>query len=545
MKRKAGWMYSMIYAGTYLYLALPVMIFCIGWCRWYIGIPAAAAVAAAVVCCLKEHRNEIHTLDMEKEDWMRAAAVILLILLWAGLSGVGGYVWQNTDHTYRNAMFHLLVEKKWPLIKEIAAEGGLQGRGVVYYIGSWLPAAVVGKLSGFSAGRAALYLWTAAGILLMYGQICIWRKKVSVWPLVLFILFSAPDVLGVLLGTSDTLQIFGDQHLEWWPLYYQFSSITTQLFWVYNQAVPAWMLSALIFLDGKPRNMIFLSSLIILTSTLPFLGLLPYLIYFMVQKTVWVKDSWSVRQLLVQCWNNWGSIQNVAGGGAAALVSVIYLSGNASLRESMRVLNSEHRIWIFLGGLVLAAAVFYAAAVFAMKGWGQRLWQSAAAIGIAAAVLRIFKLPYEEWQSPVFYWINLTFFYAVEAGACLYLLYPMVADKKLFALNSIWLYVIPLILVGHSNDFCMRASIPGLFLMVLWCMHAADTGIWKKYACRAALLAVLLAMGAVTPLHEMKRSFVNTRSYYENTAVEEDSVFTGRNFSGSTKGVFWRYIAKQ
>lgn len=545
MKRKAGWINSTIYAGTYLYLALPVIIFCIGWCRWYYGIPAAAAIAAAVICCIREYRGGMQkTFVLEKEDWIRAAAVVLLVLLWVGLSGVGGYVWQNTDHAYRNEMFALLAEEEWPLRKEAAAGSQLPGRGIVYYIGSWLPAAVAGKMFGFSAGRAALYLWTSAGILLMYGQICIWRKKISVWPLVLLIFFSAPDALGTLLGTADTLQVFGDQHLEWWPQYYQFSSITTQLFWVYNQAVPAWLLFALVFLDEKPGNMIFLSSLLMLTSTLPFLGLLPYLVYFMIKRSVWRSFS-SVRQLLAQCWYNWSSIQNVLGGGAAASISIIYLSGNDSLRESMQILNSEHRVWIFLGGMVFAAAVFYAAVVLVRKGCGRRLRQLAAVAGTAAVILRIIQLSDVQRQSPMFYWINLTFFYAVEAGVCLYALYPAVEDKKLFMLNSIWLYVIPLVMVGHSIDFCMRASIPGLFLMTLWCIWAADTRIWKKHFCRAVLLAVFLAAGAVTPLHEMKRSFVNTRNYYENAAVDEDSIFTGRNFSGSTKGVFWRCVAKQ
>ena len=82
---------------------------------------------------------------------------------------------------------------------------------------------------------------------------------------------------------------------------------------------------------------------------------------------------------------------------------------------------------------------------------------------------------------------------------------------------------------------------------MLWCIHAFDA--WERrrgiHTYRICLLAAVLAVGAVTPIHEMKRSLVHTRTYYENAVAQEDWIFTGRNFSGSTKGFFWRYIARQ
>lgn len=550
MKSSTARVKGVILAGSYFYLALPVIIFCVGWCRWYIGFPAAAAVAVSVVFCLKEYRycqEDGADTILKRENWIRAAAAVLIVLLWVGLSGVGGYVWQNTDHAYRNEMFLLLTEQKWPLVKEVMTESGPQGRGVVYYIGSWLPAAAAGKLFGTGVGWAMQYLWTAAGVLLTYAHICVYRKKISVWPLVLMIFFSAPDAIGVRLGTADPLQIFGEAHLEWWPQYYQFSAVTTQMFWVYNQAVPAWLFSTLVFLGEKPRNLVFLSSLMILTCTLPFLGVVPFLFYFMIRRSDWGAGCGTVRGLLAEGMRNWGSVQNIVGGGAAAALSAIYLSGNHSLRESLQVLNSDHRIQILFIGIVLIMAVFWTAAALVRKGWGRLLFGLTAAAGVAAVVWRIRNLPYEPWQSPMYYWINLTFFYTVEAGVFFYLLYPTVKDRGLFVLNGIWLYVIPVILIGHSNDFCMRASIPGLFLVMLWCIHAFDTWEHRRgsHTYRIFLLAAVLAVGAVTPVHEMKRSLVHTRDYYENAVAQEDSIFTGRNFSGSTKGFFWRYIARQ
>lgn len=91
----------------------------------------------------------------------------------------------------------------------------------------------------------------------------------------------------------------------------------------------------------------------------------------------------------------------------------------------------------------------------------------------------------------------------------------------------------------------MRASIPGLFLIMLWCVDMLDA--WrtqKQNRKRACVLAVLLMIGAVTPLHEIKRSYIHTREYYENQTAAPEEIFMGNNFSGSTAGFFWRYFAK-
>lgn len=544
MKSGTGRMHRVILAGIYMYLGIPVMIFCIGWCRWYIGIPAAAAVAVSCVLCVKEYRDSSGSEGdlpgngaWRRGQMLRAAAVVLAVLLWTGLSGVGGYVWQNPDHPVRNGMFELLTQQEWPCIR--------QDRGIVYYIGYWLPAAAAGKLLGMQAGWAVQYLWAVAGILLMYAQICIFRRKISVWPMALIIFFSGPDALGMLFAGTEQLEVFGSQHIEWWLPDYQFSSMTTQLFWVFNQAVPVWLLSALLFLGEKPRNMIFSASLVMLTSTLPFIGIVPFAAYFLISRCKWGSGRRPVRQLLAECRDNWGSLQNILGGGVSALVSAAYLSGNGALRESIWILDAPGRGLLILSAALLLAAAFWILATLAMRGFGRRMARIAAAAGMLAVIWLVCRLPYGEWRSPLYNWISLTLFYMVEAGVFLCVLYPYVEDRGLFVFNAVCLYVIPLLMLKNSRDICMRASIPGLFLIMLWCIRALDSRVRKKGMYRVCILAALLAAGSITPLHEIRRSVVNTRDYYENTAVEKDHLYYGRFFSGSTNGFFWRYIAKQ
>jgi len=571
VKIKAARIQRLVLTGAYLYLALPVMIFFLGWCRWYIGIPGALVLVLAVWCCRKEWCSGSAAYAADRQHmqrpagkdgkdtavqeqaglqyvitsahWAKLAVIAAVILCWAGLSGVGGYVWQNADHSVRNELFVLLVEGKWPLVKELATESGTEVRGLVYYIGYWLPAALAGKLFGLKAGWAVQYLWAAAGIALLYAWICLWRKKLAVWPLWILIFFSGLDAAGVLLSCQEELRIFGDVHLEAWAPYYQFSSMTTQLFWVFNQAVPAWLMSALVFLGEKPRNMAFLASLTILTATFPFVGVLPFVLYFMIVRSRWDKNCRNVCGLLKSCRKNWGSLQNVAGSAVTVVICGIYIAGNHTVRNSLPAFSPGRKIFLLAAGIVLVAAAL-GAAVLALRGRGRLVVRIAAALVAAAAVLRFFRLPYADWQSPLYYWMNHTLFYMLEAGVYLLVLYPSVKDKQLFALNAVWLYLIPLILVGGSCDFCMRASIPGLFLVMLWCIRAVDTGLREKGPYRACLLLVLLAVGAVTPVHEMKRSLVHTREYYQNQIVEEDAVFMGNNFSGSIEGFFWRRLAK-
>lgn len=538
---------SIVLWGIYLYQALPILIFFLGWCRWYIGIPAAAIVIFGVFLCMKEHRvwkYEISPLTGAQK--LKIIAIVVIVVIWAGLSGVGGYFWQNTDHTVRNTMFELLVNERWPVVENVDIGGQMQSRGIMYYIGYWLPSALAGKLLGIQAGYAVQYLWAVIGILLFYSLICIWRKKIVIWPLFVFIFFSGLDAVGMAVSEPGILEIFGDAHLEAWSQHYQFSSTTTQLFWVFNQAIPVWLASLLIFLGEKPKNIIFTWSLVMLTSTFPFIGLLPFVIYFMIHRPKWNADNHSVRQVAANCWDNWGSVQNLLAGGVVGIISSFYLLGNSIFLSSSKIFSSNGNSALILVLIVTAAAAamlgfLWLAITVSLHGGGKILRYLIYGAGIIAIAARFARLDYSEWQSPLFFWMNMTVFYFLEVGIFLLVLYKGVIDKKLFRLTAVCLYVIPLIIIGNSCDFCMRASIPGLLLITLWCIQVLDR---REEKMRTYLLILLLVIGAITPFHEIKRTYVNTRSYYENASVDPIVIYTGGNFSGSTDSFFWNYIAK-
>jgi hypothetical protein len=150
---------------------------------------------------------------------------------------------------------------------------------LVYYVGYWLPAALAGKLFGWKFANFVLFLWTWLGVLLLVLHLNLKLRISLVKTTLLLIAFSGLDALGVLLFSSDYPTLWPPvQHLEIWSGNLQYSSFTTQLFWVFNQSVPAWLCIALLL--NKPRRDIamFAWALCFFFAPLASIGLLPYLL---------------------------------------------------------------------------------------------------------------------------------------------------------------------------------------------------------------------------------------------------------------------------
>lgn len=541
--------FTTIYIVTYIYLCLPVAIFLLGWCRWYIGIPSVMLMTYSLVKCIKERSNlKTYGFGLRKPDVFKLLLALLFIMVWVWLSGVGKFVWQNSDHTCRNTIYELLVNYNWPVRGEYAVEGVVQSRGMVYYIGFWLPAALIGKVFGIRAGYASQYIWAVLGIFLLYLLICLWRKRVLLWPLLLLAMFSGLDAVGTFILSDSVVRIFGVEHLERWPEFFQFSSTTTQLFWVFNQAIPAWVDAVLIFIDEKPKNIIFICSLIMLTSTFPFIGMLPYVVYYMIIRSDWKRNQ-NIRNLLVNAAQNFCSVQNVLGGGCIGIVSFLYLSGNISgVQGNLTTGNVTAKGIKFLTmclliGTILVIGMAWLLFELYLKGYRKTIYWITSAILIAACGFLIFRnISRIAGRDAQLYrlWL-LIFFYFMEAGVYLLCLYKRIGRKGLFWLNTIWLFLIPNIVVGSSIDFCMRASIPGLFLIIIWCIEALDEG---KHKISAWILIALLSVGSVTPIHEICRTIINTVNHESITNETEENIMTAGNFSGNTENIFWKYIAR-
>lgn len=531
---------------AYIYLAFPMIIFLLGWCRPLIGVPLTGVCVWSLVQSFR--RRDYIELDwkLTLNDKWRLVAIAAVIFVWVALSGIGGYVWQNGDHAWRNKILQILVDYEWP---PTTGE-----RGLTYYIGTWLPASLVGREWGIDKAHTALFLWVLLGVCLVYALICVWRRKIVLWPLVILIFFGGLDIIGSNMFAEDAVRVFGFDHLEWWaprfPYELQYSSNTTQLYWVFNQSVPVWLAMILLFMDESPRNMIWVSSLVVITSTLPFIGMVPIMIYYMIRHSKWEKPE-SVIQGWKMVLSNMASFQNLAGGGSALVISFLYLIGNSNLTV-LSAADGEDAAhlsvwfpWIFLLAVVIVVFVLGTLMIWIYGKEGGRILRNILCL-MAALVLTILFFEAlgtaKVGGNDIYRLIYTILFVLLEAGIFLYLLFKDVEDKGLFNVVAISLMVIPFLRIGATGDFCMRASIPSLFIVMLWCIETLGK---KSKNLRIVILAACLAIGAVTPIHEIRRTLIGSQGEYVIEMVEDERILNAANFSGSLDTFFWQYIARK
>ncbi|MGN0367704.1 MAG: hypothetical protein ACI4EK_02895 [Wujia sp.] len=448
--------------------------------KWYWAVLSASFICIGLVAAVRQ--DELEYMPFSARDMWKLVVAALIIIGWVYFSGVGGFSYQNQDHGIRTSIYRALVEYDWPVV---SADGS---RGLIYYIGYWLPAAVIGKMFGFRAGYTFQAIWAVAGIFFVYYLLCVWRKKISLWPLLVLILFSGLDYIGAVL-----LQTYGDaltpiKHIEWWSKGLQFSSNTTQLYWVFNQAVPAWVVTIyLVVTPNKRRGILFLVGCLLLHSAFPFVGILPIVVYYMFRDFKFRKEDFY--EIF--------SISNIVGVVIIGGISFLYFIGNTSGGNiAGSVSNSTS---VSMGDMITKYALFY----------------------------------------------------FLEFGIYAIILFAQQRKNPLYYLLIGILFVCPWIKIGSNMDFCMRASIPALFVLMLMCIAALDAWFEKKKWIGIVVLCIVLMIGAITPVHEIHRSIYRTNLAKETgkTAqreeVEVEDMLTQPNFYGDKQqSVFFRYLAR-
>ncbi len=463
---------------AYAYIVLPVFIFITGWCNWPTAVIGGLILAVSFYfMCKNAPKLWVPATDSEK----RLLVLVFLVgAVWVYLSGIGALVFQNTDHNCRNPIFEILVQAPWPV--HLAEPPAV----MTYYIGFWLPPALVGKVfHSVQLGYYAQVVWAAIGVFLFFYLLLASLKRKTYWPVFLFILFSGLDVVGCLAQGFFSLAKNPLSHMEWWYPYFQFSGFTTQLFWVFNQALPAWVGVMLLYHEKNNKNMAFVYACLFLNCTLPAIGLFPFMLYWYAKNGhmyTWAKTALChLKETVLSSF----TFQNLAGALCVVVISFTYLSRNAA--------------------------------------------------GAATSSNPVSIPPVN-----LLNWFVL--FFMLEAG--IYLLFVWKSNRKnvLFYLCSACLLIYPFIKVGHGPDFCMRGTIPALVVLFVMIVKTLQNTYWrrKNRVLFYSLLAVL-ALGAVTPVHELTRTIYMTRLGY--TKIAPDLSFD--NFFGLTEGnLFWKYFAK-
>ena len=462
----------------YFYLFFPVLIFVLGWCNLptvLLGIPLLC-ISCYLLC---KNAPKLWVPQNSKQKAL-LISIALISLLWVCSSGIGALVFQNLDHNCRNPLFEMLVQNHWPVVVDTGGGTAI----LTYYIGFWMPSALLGKLlHSVQMGYYCQIAWATIGIFIFFYLVLACLKRKNYLPILIFIFFSGLDALGhVLLNNLEPLAQ-PISHLEWWFPYFQFSSFTTQLFWVFNQAIPAWVAVLLMYHERNNKNLIFLYACLFLQSTLPAIGLFPFVMYWYLKNGtsfLFLKSGLvHLKKVILSSF----TFQNIIGGILITIISFSYLSGNVS---------GAHR-----------------------------------------SLLSPSLLQFCTW---------LGSFFLAEAGLFLLCLYKHQRHNILFYLTLVCLLLYPFIKVGASADFCMRATIPPLVLLYIMVVQNIESYSFKKRQPFAYyVLVVLLCIGSVTPLHEFSRTFYLTSKGITKVAP----ALSFNNFFGWTQdNLFLKYFGK-
>lgn len=477
-----------ILAISYLYLLFPTVLFFLGWVKPWIAVP----ICLLLVWSVKKAWDTDVGLCLpvwDRGNIVRGIIILLIIAVWVFFSGIGNFVWQNRDHMARNALYEMLVTNEWPVIKSVVGENGIQIRGLIYYIGYWLPSAVIGKLFGMTAGYVFQYIWAVLGVSLCAVFMNSFLKKWSVWPVILFILFSGMDALGYLLG-GNLDPVFSFSHLEWWNDF-QFSSFTTQLYWAFNQAVYAWVLLALIMAQKNNRCILCIWSLGLIVCTFPAAGMAPFIVYVILRNGK--AEGTALSDGMAGILNGLLSFENILGG-VVGIICSLYLTGNLSVQNSATP--------------VVPTSYMYHA------------------------------------EDGIFHLIRYILFLFVEIGAYYIYIYRYYKNNRLFYISLVFLLICPLIKVGSGGDFCMRASIPSLLILYYMVVESLQKDMQERNI-RCLIMIMILAVGSINVVHEIGRSVTNTVQQYQqyhevrNQIISEERMLQGSNFSGETEDNFF------
>jgi len=488
------------------YITIPVIIFILGWIKLHIAIPVVALLLIALWKGIYNKKSQKSIKDKEenkenKKSIYISKKMILLIFGiafgWCLFSGQGGFFPQSDDYPWRNAILRDLINFDWPVVYSEF------NRTLVYYIGHWMVPGLFGKMAlgitnssniAWIVGNITLLIWTSIGatiVLLLLIKLlkCDSRKKIFI-TILMMIFFSGLDFIGTMItGRYDAM------HIEWWVRGLQFSSITTCLFWVFNQSIIPWIITLIVLQEKNVKNYAFLIVICLLSGPFPTVGIAIYMVVLGIIELIKHIKNKQFKEFILDVF----SIQNIVAILLILPIFILYLTSNSAASMGVKISLGTIEEGVTYFTLIQRYILFIILE-----------------LGVYAAF--IFK---DNKRNPIYY------------------------------TTIAYLIIVPLIKMGESSDFCMRVSIPGvLILMCLIIKYLFDNIEIKKKTC--TVLIILLCIGAATPFIEMRRSVVqlndnnivnvkDTIGTFNQEEVRLIDNFVANDYQEKT---FYKYLAK-
>jgi hypothetical protein len=470
-----------------IYLAIPVLIFLVGWLKFYWALP----LAIGVILSLVQLRASLKDSPLPAVRSSRFGALFLLALLWTLISGVAGLGTPMGDWEKHHAVLWDLITRPWPVTYVVHEPSEIPRAGLVYYLGYYMPAAVIGKVAGWYAANVALFFQSLIGVflclLLVDRNLRLSGRKA--WLLGLFPLFSGMHAIGFYYQRGALWD--GVNTFTGWSNFGSFLGNSSSFFFSPQHSITAWLIGG-VFLEK-------------------FHG-------WSDRATPKVNAGFVVFFLSLTAF--WAPFASIGG----AVIFALALWGRKSLGKWEKI--------PFLTGALLGLLwlAYYATKTYPLAT--RFLWN--------AEFLRAEGMSY-------------LVFIVIEFGVLVSLLFHDTPKRKksqrinLLAI-AVALSFCPALWMGFCGDFGMRVSQPLLYWLWLWGLHQAV--VTKDGFTRRALI-LLFAIGAWGQVCEIYRAsrwwkYQHMPAETAMKSLEEkqsDPIY--RAYIGNRDDFFFRYLARE
>lgn len=480
-----------------LYCYIPLMLFLLGWVKIWIAIPACLGLFYFLYkFFVNTENNDIMTLN--RIVITSGLFIFFAICLSAGM---GNWWPQVFDYEKHNAVLQDLVRFDWPVIYDKYDKALL-----TYYIGHYLPPALVGKIFGsVRFGDYLMGLWGYLGVILVSINVMVlvqaknWKKQLLT--LVGFLLFSGmlyplqyilniffSDVLVYpnsdvsSLGCLSTLYIDG-LHLE-------YRSIFTDIQWAHQQSIIPWLCCSTLMMQKNN-----------------------YSNYALLVLPAFISGTWSFLGIV--------------------FIAFVLILG--------KLIHSQENVWkqIFSGSNIFC--IFIPGFIFFFYFIGNMIVGNTTSNGSEFALdLSVQHLIYK-----ILFALFMFGLYAILIG-------KYYRKDLLFWAICIELTVIPMF---SGGDFVMCTSIPSLFILYVLIIRYLFTDFLQERV-RKIILIVCLIIGARNPLIQIRKAAIHDpydhfkeESLLECTNLDNPEIGNAMKYQYYTYNpdntIFYKYIMRK
>lgn len=491
------------------YLVLPICVFFLTWLKIYLGIPATIIVLFGFYRLIKS--TYLDSKDILEIPVKHFLFLSFLLLLWIWTTGIGNFFVSAYDHPWRNAIFRDLISYDWPVVYPET------GNALVYYFFYWLVPALLGKLLGWTAGNIALFLWTYLGVFLVFLlllHVCKAKSSSVIWVCATLLFgWSGLNTVGAAITQILNMNLYSfslNSGLGWldalfngYSFNFFYRSNHETLTQIFNQASPLWIITLLSYENRKSvQNFAFLGLCLLPFAPLPFIGLLILLLSYFIH---WVYISKKER-LKISYLRAIFSPQNIAASITVFPVMLLFFMCNRTTSSSDG------------GGFMM--------------------------------------LPLELFDTKRI--VGIILFWILQFGIIAMLLHSEYKKNYLYYVIVAALILIPFFEFGKhgGRDFCMNASLPALFLlMVLAIQYIEKNVLDKKMSLKNIVLIVVLTVSMLSPVQDiagkldtildLKQFPIVNDSVYSFSSIGEDQNYM-ENFlvPNPEDTIFFKYFAK-